>query len=113
MKTSHRPFESQVHEESLNQFLHYAKSVLPSIAAMKKNTWPIHNDHCFMRVILDNVCGCAWYDVIPSPAYQNLSQEYAIAAAQLAKRIASENVSLHTLTERSKLWRKKQYRLDF
>lgn len=66
-----------------------------------------------MRVILDNVCGCAWYDVIPSPAYQNLSEKYAIAAAQLAERIACERVSLHTLNERSKHWRKKQHRLDF
>tara|TARA_A200000113_G_scaffold4414_1_gene4807 strand:+ start:861 stop:1202 length:342 start_codon:yes stop_codon:yes gene_type:complete len=113
MKISHTPFVSAEHEKSLKQFLHYAKNVLPSIAATKKNSWPIHNDHCFMRVILDNVCGCAWYDVIRSPAYQNLSEEKAIAAAQLAECIACESVSLHTLNERSKQWRKKQYRLDF
>lgn len=113
MKTSHTPFESAEHKKNLKQFLHYANNVLPSIAAAKKKAWPISHDHCFMRVILDNVCGCAWYDVIPSPAYQNLSEEYAIAAAQLAERIACESVSLHTLNERSKQWRKKQYRLDF
>lgn len=101
------------HQQHVNEFLHYAKTVLPSIAKGKKQAWPIHHDHCFMRVILDNICECAWYDVIPSPAYKHLTPEQASTALILAKQIASESVSIHTLNERSKHWRKKQLKLEF
>ena len=104
---------STEHKSNLREFLHYAKKVLPSIASTKKSTWPIHYDHCFMRVILDNIVGCAWYEVIPSPAYKNLTDKQASAALNLAKQIATENVSLHVLNQRSKKWRNKQLKLEF
>ncbi|WP_394221242.1 hypothetical protein [Alteromonas gracilis] len=111
--TTHRTScEPHNHSQNVNELLHYAKTVLPSIAKGKKQAWPIHHDHCFMRVILDNICKCAWYDLIPSPAYKHLTPEQAGAALSLAKQIASESVSIHTLNERSKHWRKKQLRLD-
>ena len=104
---------STEHTKNLREFLHYAKNVLPSIASTKKNTWPIHHDLCFLRVILDNIVGCAWYEVIPSPAYKNLTDEQVSAALCLAKQIATESVSLHTLNQRSKQWRNKQLKLVF
>lgn len=104
---------STEHTKRLREFLHYAKNVLPSIASTKKNAWPIHHDHCFMRVILDNIVGCAWYEVIPLPAYNNLTDEQASAALNLAKQIATESVSLHALNQRSKQWRNKQLKLEF
>ena len=104
---------STEHKKNLRELLHYAKNVLPSIASTKKNTWPIHHDHCFLRVILDNIVGCAWYEVIPSPAYKNLTDEQVSAALCLAKQIATESVSLHTLNQRSKQWRSKQLKLVF
>ncbi len=104
---------STEHKKNLREFLHYAKNVLPSIASTKKNTWPIHHDHCFLRVILDNIVGCAWYEFIPSPAYKNLTDEQVSAALCLAKQIATESVSLHTLNQRSKQWRNKQLKLVF
>ena len=105
--------KSTEHTKNLREFLHYAKNVLPSIASAKKNAWPIHHDHCFMRVILDNIVGCAWYEVIPSPAYNNLTDEQASAALNLARQIATESVSLHVLNQRSKKWRNKQLKLEF
>lgn len=105
--------KSPEHTKNLQEFLHYAKNVLPSIASTKKNTWPIRHDHCFIRVILDNICNCAWYDSIPSPAYKNLTDEQACAALNLAKQIANESVSLYALNQRSKQWRKKQLKLKF
>jgi len=104
---------STEHKSNLREFLHYAKKVLPSIASTKESTWPIHYDHCFMRVILDNIVGCAWYEVIPSPAYKNLTDKQASAALNLARQIATENVSLHVLNQRSKKWRNKQLKLEF
>jgi hypothetical protein len=64
-------------------------------------------------VILDNIVGCAWYEVIPSPAYKNLTDKQASAALDLARQIATENVSLHVLNQRSKQWRDKQLKLEF
>ena len=104
---------STEHKKNLREFLHYAKNVLPSIASTRKNTWLIHRDHCFLQVILDNIVGCAWYEVIPSPAYKNLTDEQVSAALCLAKQIATESVSLHTLNQRSKQWRSKQLKLVF
>ena len=66
-----------------------------------------------MRVILDNIVGCAWYEVIPSPAYKNLTDKQSSAALDLARQIATENVSLHVLNQRSKQWRDKQLKLEF
>ncbi len=66
-----------------------------------------------MRVILDNIVGCAWYEVIASPAYKNLTDKQASAALNLARQIATENVSLHVLNQRSKKWRNKQLKLEF
>ena len=66
-----------------------------------------------MRVILDNIVGCTWYEVIPSPAYNNLTHEQASAALNLAKQIATESVSLYALNQRSKKWRNKQLNSEF
>jgi hypothetical protein len=79
----------------------------------KADTWPIHNDHCFQRVVLDTICHAAWYDVIPSPAYKNLSLEQARAANALCEKIANHQVCLTTLNNRSKAWRNKQAKFDF
>ena len=55
-----------------------------------------------MRVILDNIVGCAWYEVIPSLTYKNLTDEQASAALNLA-RPDSHAESVSALTFNSTL----------
>lgn len=100
-------------ETALATYLHYSKTVLPSLASQQPSMWPVKHDHCFQRVILDNVCGCAWYDVIPTPAYQNLTTEQADAAATLSVQIANRQVCIHTLNQKSLKWRDKQHTFSF
>jgi hypothetical protein len=100
---------------AIASYLEFTTTLLPTMAkaANKLNTWPIHNDHCFQRVVLDTICQAPWYDVIPSPAYKNLSLEQARAATALCEKIANKQVCLATLNNKSKAWRNKQAKFDF
>ncbi|KAL8737803.1 MAG: hypothetical protein Q9181_001337 [Wetmoreana brouardii] len=60
---------------------------LPSLALSKSSaqrTWPVHLDHCFARIILDNAVGNGepWTSKLKSPAFKNMT------AMQLQKCIA-------------------------
>lgn len=71
----------------------------------------VRNDHCFQRIVLDNVVGDAWRNVLTSkrqPAYKQLTEEQAEAAAQLAREIEQHgNALLRTLNDNSLRWRGK------
>lgn len=64
--------------------------ILPSLAVSKspvQDSWPVHVDHCFGRIILDNVIGkdTPWMKKVKSPAIKNMN------FAQLEKCIALGN----------------------
>ncbi|MEM6493826.1 MAG: hypothetical protein AAF650_05550, partial [Pseudomonadota bacterium] len=42
---------------------------LPALA--RERDWPIREDHCFMRVLLDNSCGGPWRASVQAPAYRH------------------------------------------
>ncbi|WP_420933526.1 hypothetical protein ACOJR9_13880 [Alteromonas sp. A081] len=118
--TNSKNTEDSERSVAIRAYLEYTKTILPTMAtslgrqsANQLVTWPIHNDHCFQRVVLDTICQAPWYDVIPSPAYKNLSLEQARAAKALCKKIANNQVCLTTLNNRSKAWRNKQAKFDF
>ena len=37
---------------------------LPALA--RERGWPVSEDHCFMRILLDNVCGGVWREFVKS-----------------------------------------------
>ena len=39
---------------------------LPALA--RERDWPVSEDHCFMRILLDNACGGVWRDFVKAPA---------------------------------------------
>lgn len=60
--------------ELRSEFRHKVFEVLPSKASSSDQDWPVHEDHCFARIVLDNVFGGVWYDFVESrPAYKNMS----------------------------------------
>ncbi|KAL8944183.1 MAG: hypothetical protein Q9216_000607 [Gyalolechia sp. 2 TL-2023] len=77
--------------ESLqNEWKVLYRGTLPSLAVSKspvQNSWPVHVDHCFGRIILDNVIGkdTPWMSKLNSPAVKNMT------SAQLRKCIALGN----------------------
>lgn len=87
-------------------YLTLTKDVLPRMAALGGRQWPVRNDHCFQRIVLDTICGDVWYDHIDRPAYRNLTEEQALQAARLCDDIAQGCVDLHSLNAQSLAWRK-------
>ena len=95
----------KLHEE----YLHLTNEVLPSLAKQRK--FPVRFNHCFQRIILDNLFGCCWYDVLDKnkgAAYKQLNKNQLEAAISLAKQIISQpDEYIQELNYNSLLWRGK------
>ena len=64
-------------QDIIQVYIHLTKEVLPSIAKKKSPDWPVYEDHCFQRIVLDTICGGVWYEHLKRPAYMNLTNEQA------------------------------------
>ncbi len=117
LKTPDPPWEAQV-QSSLDlpktqrialveRYLHLTRTVMPALARSTKHHWPVRNDHCFQRIVLDTICGGVWYDHIPRPAYQHLGETEAMSAVQLCDQIISGEADLIVLNRQSMNWRGK------
>ena len=80
---------------------------MPVFALDKKRDWPVQNDHCFQRIVLDTICEGVWYDHIARPAYKHLSPTQALAAVQLCEQIIAGQIDLTALNQKSLAWRGK------
>lgn len=93
-----------------NQYLELTNHVLPKLAASRR--FPVRYNHCFQRIILDNILGRCWYEVLDrqkEPAYKQLSEAQLKEAISLANRIITQPDSyLHLLNQKSLNWRGKQ-----
>lgn len=72
---------------------------LPGVA--KARGWPIHLDHCFARVLLDNACGAPWRTSIRPPAWRNAPREVLSRALALGEAALAGEVQMATLNQRS------------
>ena len=72
---------------------------LPDLAA--ERGWPIHLDHCFARVLLDNTVGKPWREQIPAPAWRNMPPQTLKAALALGDDIVNGTQDLAALNARS------------
>ena len=96
---------SEGREELEQRWLHLTGAVLPSLAA--ERGWPVKEDHCFQRILLDVVCGGVWYDFVSRrPAYRHLDAAQLAAAVTLADRVAAGEADLRALNARSLAWRR-------
>jgi hypothetical protein len=91
----------------VEQYRHLTRRVMPALAQTSKRHWPVRNDHCFARIVLDTICGGVWYDHIARPAYKHLSQAQATKAVQLCNQIIAEEADLNVLNQQSLAWRGK------
>ncbi|KAK4961220.1 hypothetical protein LTR10_001710 [Elasticomyces elasticus] len=85
---------------------HLYKVHLPSLAKARdpvQKQWPVHLDHCFARIILDNAVGMnkPWTEVVKAPAVKHMSDAQLRAAIQLAEELATGQTDLASLNERS------------
>lgn len=89
----------------VERFRHLSGTVMPELAKGRNADWPVQNDHCFQRIVLDNVCGGVWYEHIARPAYKNLTAEQADRAVQMCEGIIAGTVDLQRLNQKSIEWR--------
>ena len=91
----------------VDAYLQLTKQVLPSLAKSGGQDWPVRQDHCFQRIVLDTICGGVWYAYLDRPAYKNLTHEQAQRAVNLCREIAAGRADLKQLNNQSLIWRGK------
>ena len=75
---------------------------------MYPSLWPIRNDHCFQRVLLDNACGGTWYSYISKrPAYRRADMATLERAIRLGEAVLAGSADLSELNVRSLTYRGK------
>lgn len=86
------------------RWLHLTQEVLPARA--RAEGWRLRFDHCFMRVVLDQVAQRRWDEVIERPALRTMSAPQLRQAITLAERLAEEGPALlEAWDDESLAWR--------
>ena len=83
----------------LARWLELTRTVLPAMAAGQG--WPIHLDHCFMRVCLDAALGAPWSATVKPPALRHMTDAQLAAAVTIAEEMAVEPHRLGALNSAS------------
>ena len=65
-------------------------------------------DHCFQRIVLDNIYNGCWYNHLKRPTYKHLSKNQALKAVKLCEGLISGNADLHALNSQSLIWCEKK-----
>ena len=92
----------------ISAYMHLTKKVLPSMARRDGRNWPVAEDHCFQRIVLDTICGGVWYEHLSRPAYKHLTNDQARRAVELCQDIAEGRADLRQLNQQSLIWRGKR-----
>lgn len=93
-------------------YMHLTKEVLPSLARTDQTDWPVSEDHCFQRIVLDHVCGGVWYEHLGRPAYKHLTNKQAQLAVKICQDITDGRADLKRLNQQSLVWRGKRRALS-
>jgi len=91
----------------VSRYMALTKETMPYLARTSHRHWPVRNDHCFQRIVLDAVYGGIWYDHLLRPAYKNLTHDLAANAVNLCNDIISGDTDLVALNTQSLKWRDK------
>jgi len=83
---------------------HLVECRLPEAA--RNTDWPINADHCFARVLLDNVHGVPWRQAVRPPAWRNTPIKQLERAIKLGEGILAGRVDLKRLNAASISMRK-------
>ena len=90
-----------------HRWLQLTRVTLHGLSASRD--WPVREDHCFQRILLDAVCGGVWYDHVHGrPAYRRIETDRLAAAVALGDRIAAGDEDLRALNARSRAWRRER-----
>ena len=85
--------------ELLLLWLQLTRVTLPAMA--QTYGWSIRQDHCFMRVCLDDALQAKWDTVVQRPAIHHLTNIQLEEAVSSAERIVNDPALLVVLNEAS------------
>lgn len=91
-------------EPLASEYLRLTREELPRLARLTRSDWPVCEDHCFQRIVLDTVCGGVWYDHLAQPAYKQMTHEQLHQAICLCHKILANKVDLDALNAQSLAW---------
>ena len=104
--TPAEPAAPAIADDLAQRWLALTRHTLPGLGGQLR--WPVRNDHCFQRILLDNACGGVWYDHIAGrPAYRHAPRETLAAAVALGEAVIVGTEDLTELNRRSLAWRGK------
>ena len=96
-------------EQLRAKYLELVNQELPAQA--KKRDFPVRFNHCFARIILDNLFGRCWYEALDrkkEAAYKQLSEAELKRAIAIAEAlIDSPDSYIQQLNQNSLRWRNK------
>ena len=99
-------------QDIIQVYIHLTKKVLPTLAKKKSPDWPVYEDHCFQRIVLDTIFEGVWYDHLKRPAYKHLTNKQAKLAIELCEDIINGKANLYQLNQQSLSWRGKLKAFD-
>ncbi|EIZ86879.1 N-acetyltransferase GCN5 [Methylobacterium sp. GXF4] len=89
---------------------HWRDLVARRLPEAARPGWPVHLDHCFARILLDNACGGPWRDSVAAPAHANMPADGLERAIELGEAVLDGRADLALLNHRSLAWRGKIWR---
>ena len=90
-----------------SQYLDLINHQLPKKA--KQTPMPVRFNHCFARIVLDNLFEGCWYDYLSrkQPAYKQLDEAQLKRAIALAQSMLDNPSIAKQLNQNSLRWRRK------
>ncbi len=89
------------------EYLDLINRQLPEKA--KQVRMPVRFNHCFARIVLDNLFGGCWYDFLSrkQPAYKQLEASQLEQAIAIARTLVEQPQQAFALNQNSLRWRGK------
>ena len=90
-----------------DQLRHQANETFP--AAARSGNYPVRFNHCFLRIVYDNLLGDRWQNVLAkgTPAIHQLDEEQLTEALRIGRSIIDDPERCRALNRRSLGWRGK------
>lgn len=89
------------------QYISLINKQLPARA--KQGGFPVYLNHCFARIVLDNLFEDCWYQHLSrkTPAYKQLDEDQLKAVIALAQSMLNSPETAQIFNQNSLHWRKK------
>lgn len=86
------------------EYRRLTETVLPEQATAD---WPVQDDHCFQRIVLDTLCEGVWYDHLGRPAREHMTADQLREAIDIAASMCGDPDRVAELNRASLRYRNK------